>query len=70
MVFILIGKETEAFFTQCVQDGDGYLSKVKFVNKELSDNGFRHFKVESADNAFTPDRIKFYRPKQNITTKR
>lgn len=62
--------ETEAFFTQCVQDGDGYLSKVKFVNKELSDNGFRHFKVESADNAFTPDRIKFYRPKQNITTKR
>lgn len=63
--------KTDSFYTQCLKDEKQYVSKVKFVNYNPEDSGFRYFKVEKGSDGdrFFPDRIKFYKPKRNIVKK-
>ena len=62
--------DTEAYFIQCVETEGVYTADIRVVNKSVQDKGLRYFRIEGSDASckFTPDRVKFYRPKKTIKT--
>lgn len=62
--------ETEAYFIQCIETEGIYTADIRVVNKSVQDKGLRYFRIEGSDASgkFTPDRVKFYRPKKTIKT--
>lgn len=58
--------ETDAFFTQCVKTDDGYIAKVKYINKNIESKDYGFFRFEIDDDTARLSEIKFYKPNKNI----